>query len=262
MNTTSTKKWHVALACAALIAVSGCAATDTPEKRAMVEETNDPLEPMNRYLFELNKFMDEVAFKPMAWWYRTALPDPAQDSVANFMANLRMPWTAINDLGQGEMNRAYTAVARFAINTTIGVLGLFDPATGMGFEKHEEDAGQTFGVWLKTPKDTYPEGLYLMIPVFGPSNIRDAVGGLVDGLLDPVNIAARGGIRGESSLPMARSVVSGVDSRSRNLETIDQLQKSSVDFYATVRSVYRQRRDNEIRNGEPGGSYPALNVYQ
>jgi phospholipid-binding lipoprotein MlaA len=231
----------------ALILVSGCVVLDSPEKIAQVEETNDPFEPTNRYIFELNRFLDEFMLKPAAAWYNAALPQPAQDGVQRFMANLRLPWTAINDFFQGKPERSYTAVTRFVINSTVGILGVFDVATGWGFPQHDEDSGQTFAVMGA------PEGPYLMLPIFGPSNPRDAFGLVVDYFVDPVNIIGR-----NNDIPVStiRGGVTAVDNRNRNGAVIDDLQKRSTDFYATVRSIYRQRRDAQIQNRGEDSNYP------
>lgn len=241
------RKACLAGALAAGLTVSACVVPNTPEKVAQLEETNDPLEPTNRYIFEVNRFIDEIALKPLAWWYRIGVPDPARERIHNAVENLRLPWTAVNDLFQGEMHRTYVAVMRFAINSTVGVVGLFDVATDWGFPDHVEDAGQTLAVW------GVPEMAYLMLPVFGPSNVRDAIGLGVDYLGDPVNIVLR---NNSDYGTTARGAVSGTDTRERNIETIADLERNSVDFYATVRSIYRQRRDAEIRNGAPGGNAP------
>jgi phospholipid-binding lipoprotein MlaA len=234
----------------ALLAMGGCVVQDTPEKVAQVEETRDPLEPTNRYIFEVNLFLDEMLLKPVAWWYRAGVPDPARERIHMALGNLRLPWTAVNDVFQGEMKRAYEAGARFVINTTVGVVGLFDVATDWGFPHHEEDAGQTFAVWGVTGDP------YLMLPVLGPSNPRDAAGTAVGWFADPVNIVLGSGAG------LARGVATGIDERERNIETIADLQRNSVDFYATIRSVSRQRRDAEIRNGAPGSDYPAPSLSQ
>lgn len=231
----------------ALILVSGCVILDSPEKIAQVEETNDPFEPTNRYIFEVNRFLDEFMLKPAAAWYDAALPQPAQDGVQRFMANLRLPWTAINDFFQGRPERTYQAFMRFVINSTVGILGVFDVATAWGYPHHDEDAGQTFSVMGA------PEGPYLMLPIFGPSNPRDAFGLVVDYLVDPVNIIGR-----NNDLPVStvRGGVTAIDNRNRNAAVIDDLQKRSTDFYATVRSIYRQRRDAQIQNRGEDSNYP------
>lgn len=231
-----------------MIWTSGCVVLDSPEKIAQVEETNDPFEPTNRYIFEVNIFLDEFMLKPAAAWYDAALPQPAQDGVQRFLANLRMPWTAVNDFFQGRPERSYAALMRFLINSTVGILGVFDVATGWGYPLHEEDAGQTFAVMGA------PEGPYLMLPIFGPSNPRDAFGLVVDTLADPVNIVARNNT--DAPVATIRGGVTAVDSRNRNKEVIEDLRKRSTDFYATIRSVYRQRRDAQIQNRGEDSNYP------
>jgi len=232
----------------ALIMVSGCVVLDSPEKIAQVEETNDPFEPANRYIFEVNRFLDEFMLKPAAAWYDAALPQPAQDGVQRFLANLRLPWTAVNDFFQGRPDRVYQAVARFVINSTVGILGLFDVATGWGFPHHDEDSGQTFATMGA------PEGPYLMLPIFGPSNPRDAFGLVVDYLVDPVNIVGRN--NGIENVSTIRGATTAIDNRNRNGQVIEDLEKRSTDFYATVRSVYRQRRDAQIQNRGEDSNYP------
>jgi phospholipid-binding lipoprotein MlaA len=234
---------------AAAISLGACVVQDTPEKVAQVEETRDPFEPTNRYIFEVNRFLDEMLLKPVAWWYRAGVPDPARERIHLALANLRLPWTAANDVFQGEMRRAYEAGARFVINSTVGVAGLFDVATDWGYPHHEEDAGQTFAVW------GVPGDPYLMLPVFGPSNPRDAAGRLLGYFADPVNIVLDNSVADSAGL--VRGVASGIDDRERNIETLADLERNSVDFYATIRSIYRQRREIEIRNGAPGSNYPA-----
>jgi phospholipid-binding lipoprotein MlaA len=245
---------RLAGALAAMLSATACVVQNTPEKVAQVEETNDPFEPTNRYIFEVNRFLDEMLLKPVAWWYRAGVPDPARERIHLALANLRLPWTAVNDLFQGEMDRAYNSGARFVINSTVGVVGLFDVATGWGYPHHEEDAGQTFAV------AGVPEGPYLMLPVFGPSNPRDTVGLVVDYIADPVNIAFRAA--DWDSAGIVRGGTTAVDTRERNIETLADLERNSVDFYATIRSIYRQRRASEIRNGAPGGNYPAPSLSQ
>jgi phospholipid-binding lipoprotein MlaA len=241
-------------AVAAVLAVSACVVQDTPDKVAQIEETGDPFEPTNRYFFEVNRFLDEMLLKPVAWWYRAGVPDPARERIHLALANLRLPWTAVNDFFQGEMQRAYEASARFVINSTIGVVGLFDAATDWGFPHHEEDAGQTFAVW-GAPGDPY-----LFLPIIGPSNPRDAAGIALGFYADPVNIVLRN--NGADAPGIVRGLLSGIDSRERNIETLADLERNSVDFYATIRSIYRQRREMEIRNGAPGSNYPAPSISQ
>jgi phospholipid-binding lipoprotein MlaA len=257
------RQGSLALVFAALLWTSGCVIQDTPDKIAQVEETNDPLEPTNRYIFEINRFLDAFVLAPTAAWYQAALPQFAQDTVQRFLANMRLPWTALNDAFQGNGQRAYSAAARFTINTTVGVAGLFDVATGWGFPQHDEDLGQTFGAW------GIGEGPYLMLPLFGPSNPRDAVGLAGDFFLDPVNIVVtdRRPFKGDAGritwFPTARGLGEGVDLRARNSQVLSDLEKQSIDFYATIRSVYRQHRDALINNrGEADSTYPAPRMTQ
>jgi phospholipid-binding lipoprotein MlaA len=251
----ATRQLVLAALLSLMMALPGCVVLDSPEKIAQVEETQDPFEPTNRYIFELNRFLDEIVMKPVATWYYIALPNPVQDGIHNALANLRQPWTAINDIVQGNPDRAYVAVVRFAINSSIGIAGLFDVATSMGFPEHEEDAGQTFAI-MGLPGDPY-----LVLPILGPSNPRDAAGLAVDYLIDPFNLIARSH-DSNTVFPFIRGMVTGVDNRARNLDTVESLQKSSIDFYAAVRSAYRQRRDAEIRNGAPGANVPAPRISQ
>jgi phospholipid-binding lipoprotein MlaA len=248
MVQTARRGGILALVFSAMLWTSGCVVLDSPDKIAQVEETNDPFEPTNRYIFEVNLFLDEIMLKPAAAWYDAALPQPAQDGVRRFLANLRMPWTAVNDFFQGQPERSYVALMRFLINSTVGILGVFDVATGWGYPAHEEDAGQTFASWGA------PEGPYIMLPIFGPSNPRDAFGLVVDTLADPVNIIA--GNSTDAPVSAIRGGTTAVDNRNRNKEVIDDLRKRSTDFYATVRSVYRQRRDAQIQNRGEDSNYP------
>jgi len=236
--------------------LAGCATppTDDPDALAAFKEANDPLEPLNRYFFELNYAADELLFKPLAGWYYVALPDFAQDGVRNALRNLRSPIVLANDLFQGETERAGITVGRFLINSTIGLAGLIDVASEMGLEYHDEDFGQTLAV------HGVGEGPYLVLPLLGPSNVRDATGRAVDMLFDPLTyVGIFGGI---DNIGLGAAVVEGVDIRARNLKTLDEIRRGSLDYYATLRSLYRQRRIDEIHNGEtpPEGVGPDFDI--
>ncbi|WP_166644967.1 MlaA family lipoprotein [Dongia mobilis] len=243
---TIAKSTLKASAIATVLLAAGCATPPDPSDDVAVQafnEANDPLEPMNRYFFEVNHGLDELLFKPFAGYYNIALPDPAKDSVRSFVRNLRTPVILFNDLFQGEGGRAGDTAARFAINTTLGIGGLFDVADWwFGMPYHDEDFGQTLAVWGAD------EGIYLHLPLLGPSNPRDASGKLVDYVLDPLTWV--GYVYNVSWINTTRFAVEGIDTRARNLETIAELQKGSVDFYATIRSLYRQHRNDAIKNGE------------
>ena len=218
--------------------LAGCAtvpSNDTPAYQNYVER-DDPLEPMNRYFFEINRGLDELVLKPAAAAYNAALPDPVQNSIRAFLNNLRTPVILTNDLLQGEGDRAYMTLSRFMVNTTIGLLGVFDVASEIGLEYHDEDFGQTLAVaGMKS-------GPYLMIPLLGPSNPRDLLGYVVDFAFDPLTFLA------PSNARLGRTAVDTVDSRNRNRDVIKALQEGSVDFYSTVRDASRQNREHEIRN--------------
>ncbi len=236
---------------AALMLVAGCASQPKPAadgwsesddlEIAEVDSDNDPLELLNRFTFSFNMALDTVIFQPVAAYYRFLFPVQVRDSVRNVFRNLRSPLILINDLLQGEMERAETTLVRFIVNSTVGVLGLFDVAADLGHPYHDEDFGQTLAV------HGVGEGFYLVLPIIGPSNPRDGVGILADIYLDPVTYAAESA-DAEDWL-IVRLVAEGIDRRSRNIEIIEDLRRDSIDFYARVRSLHRQARANEINNG-------------
>ena len=233
-----------ALALVAFVA-AGCATMPSdPEARAAYLEAGDPLEPLNRAIFSFNLTLDKAILRPLAAVYNTALPDPFRDGVRNFLNNLRTPIILANDVLQGEIGRAGDTVGRFLLNSSLGIGGLFDIASEFGFEFHNEDFGQTLAVW------GIGEGPYLMLPIFGPSNPRDAVGLAGEYFADPVVYWTNNTDR--EWILYTRTGIDAVDRRSRNVKTLEELERTSLDFYAAVRSLYRQRRMDEIRNGESG----------
>ncbi|MBV1885906.1 MAG: VacJ family lipoprotein [Parvibaculaceae bacterium] len=222
--------------------LSGCATKPDPADPAAVaayEEANDPIEPLNRYFFELNRFADIVALRPVAEIYDGIFPGFAKDSVRNVLDNLRSPVILANDMLQGEWDRAEVTATRFGLNSTIGVLGLMDPATGHGYARHGEDFGQTLGTW------GVEEGSYFYLPILGPAPPRDLAGFTVDLAFDPLTYIWWD----HTEYSVARFMLSGVDLRARNLTTIDEIERTSIDYYAAVRSLYRQSRKAEIANG-------------
>lgn len=244
-NTIARSNSRVVLMLIAALALGSCAAKPPAGDLAAIAEyksTNDPLEPMNRAMFEFNQELDRIILKPIATIYRDKVPEPAQASVLNFMHNIDTPMNFANEVLQLKLKKAGISLSRFAINSTIGVAGLFDPASTLGLRYNDEDFGQTLGRY------GVPEGPYLMIPLLGPSNPRDAFGDLVDAYFNPIGsvvpIEVRGGI----------SVVSFVDSRSRSIDLLDELERTSLDFYAAARSALRQRRQDAVENDGEGGS--------
>ncbi|MDA0661993.1 MAG: VacJ family lipoprotein [Proteobacteria bacterium] len=234
--------------CAGLLLLGGCAGVpaDKPGQDAYYE-ANDPIEPFNRAIFSLNKGLDAVLFKPAATLYRDALPQTLRDGIRNFLNNLKSPVILANNLLQGDFDAAIVTVSRFTTNTIIGLGGFGNPAGDLGAKFRDEDFGQTLAVW------GVGEGPYLVLPIFGPSNPRDTTGLVVDTLIDPVNMWADNTDRG--AVQVVRTLVRGLDERSRYLKTLDDLEKSSLDFYVTMRSLYRQLRNDSIRNG---GSYDPI----
>lgn len=238
---------------ASFLVLGGCASVpDDPAERQAHYETNDPIEPVNRTIFRFNQGLDSVLFKPIATVYKKVLPQTLQDGIRNFLNNLRTPVILANNILQGDHDGARDTIARFMVNSIVGFGGFGDPAGDMGVKFRSEDFGQTLAVW------GVGEGPYLMLPVFGPSNPRDLVGLIVDSVSDPIDIWADNTDR--DAIPISRLLVRGIDRRARNLKTLDELEKSSLDFYATVRSLYRQVRDDEIRNGDTDDTIPSPSI--
>ena len=228
-----------------LLVAAACATPpQDPIARAAFDEANDPFEPMNRAIFDFNQFVDRNALKPIATVYRDYTPDPFQDAVQKFTRNLGRPLTFIHDLLQGEVSRAGVTLARFVTNTVTSA-GFQDLAEeGFALQHHSEDFGQTLAVW------GVGEGPYIMLPIFGPSTLRDTVGRVADGFANPVRIAAD---HVDVSLQYTGTgVAEGIDQRARLINITDDLERSSLDYYAALRSLYRQDRDKEIRNGQAG----------
>jgi phospholipid-binding lipoprotein MlaA len=201
---------------------------------------NDPLEGFNRAMFNVTLKADKAVLRPTALAYRAVVPEPIRLSIRNFLANLNTPVILANDVLQGEVNRAGITFLRAGINTTVGIGGLLDVATRWGYPRHSEDFGQTLAVY------GVGEGFYLFIPLLGPGNPRDVFGYAVDFLFDPLFYVKWGN---EFYVPYVRYGVDLLDVRERNIETLDEIERNSLDYYASVRSLYRQTRANEIRNG-------------
>ena len=209
------------------------------------KEVKDCFEKLNRATFAFNMALDKVLFRPVAAGYRK-LPSPVRTGTSNALNNLSNLITIPNNILQGDFKAAGNNSVRFIINTTFGIVGIFDPANALGFEKLEkEDFGQTFGAM------GIGEGCYLVLPVIGPSTVRDAFGSLVSmtGGDAWYNVTVRNDTQyfNESDYYYSK-LTEGVDFRAKNLESFDSLEKNSVDFYATVRSLYIQDRQRKIKN--------------
>ena len=233
----------VGLALAALSAACATPPTD-PAARADFEATNDPFEPMNRTIFDVNQFLDRFLIKPVAQGYHTVLPQFTQDMIRHFLNNLGEPVIFANDMMQFEWQAANITAGRFIVNSTFGAGGLFDLASNTGLERQTGDFGQTLYAW------GVPQGPYLVLPILGPSDPEDGIGLGVDGVMDPFGYLARGYDVG-TTVTISRMAGSGIDLRARNIDTLDDLQRNSIDFYAEIRSLYRQHRASELRHGRP-----------
>lgn len=200
----------------------------------------DPLETFNRGSFEVNLFLDRLLLKPIAKTYRLVTPSVVRTGVSNFLFNLKTPVTVANDLLQGEPLRATESVGRFMFNTILGVGGLVDVGGMLGMpERHSEDFGQTLAVY------GVGSGPYIMMPLLGPTNPRDLAGLVVDIAFDPLSFFV------PTEAGLARQGATIVSFREQNIETIDELERTSIDFYAATRTLAQQFRANEIRNGAP-----------
>jgi phospholipid-binding lipoprotein MlaA len=226
------KRLCLHLACIVLFAslLGGCATAGNPR---------DPFEPLNRGIYQFNETVDKAIVKPTAQAYRAVIPQFVRSSVSNFFSNINDVVVALNNLLQGKFTAAYTDLGRIAINSTIGVLGLFDVATDAGIDKHEEDFGQTLGYW------GIGDGPFLMLPLFGPSTVRDSVGRYVDYHADPVTYVDPS--RNRNQLWATRAV----NRRAELLDASTVLQTAALDPYEFVRDAYLQRRRNLIYDGSP-----------
>ena len=200
---------------------------------------DDPLEDLNRAVFEFNQVFDSFILEPAAEIYVFVLPEGVRHHIRNVLRNLGEPLNLVNNLAQGKFERAGSTFTRFALNSTIGVGGIFDVATDWGYERAPEDFGQTLAAW------GLGDGPFLTLPLLGPTNPRDAVGFGVDMVADPMGYL----LTGEAGL--ARSIASGVSQRAQYLDELETLESTSVDFYAALRELYRQYRATEIRDGAP-----------
>ncbi|WP_438970301.1 MlaA family lipoprotein [Methylophaga sp.] len=213
--------------------MTGCATTNQSAG------VNDPLEGYNRAMYQFNDALDTAVIKPVAKGYDTVVPAPISHGVSNFFSNLNDITVIINDLLQGKFNQAYRDTYRFVVNTTVGVAGIFDVASLNGFTKNNEDFGQTLGVWGAKP------GAYIVLPLFGPRNVRDSFGLVGDMFTDPVMY-----VEGDD----ARLAIVGtrvIDSRASLLSAEKVLDEAATDEYSYVRDAYMQRRQHLVYDGLP-----------
>ncbi len=222
------------------LVASGC--SNVPGSGAANQtDPNDPWESWNRQVFAMNQTVDHAVLLPVARTYVDVVPEPARVGVHNFLDNLNAPVVFTNDVLQGEVGLAGETVGRFGLNSTLGLGGLIDVASPAGIPRHSADFGQTLGVWGVGDRP------YLVLPLLGPNNPRDATGMVADIFMDPLTYA---NIRDYVYWDIGREAVTVLDTRSRNITTIEDLENSSVDLYASERSLYRQYRNNHIHHGE------------
>ncbi len=222
------------------ILMTGCAST---------KNEKDPLEGFNRAMFSFNETVDKVALKPAATAYDKVMPSFAQTGVGNFFGNIGDVWTAINNLLQGNVKKSASDVTRVAINSTIGLLGLIDVATEAGLPKHKEDFGQTLGVWGGK------SGPYIVLPLLGPSTVRDTIALPVDyygyawNHKEPDHVRYQGGI------------LKILNDRAAALDAVNLLEDAALDKYEFVRDAYLQKRQHDIHNGKPAEPLPDYEDY-
>jgi phospholipid-binding lipoprotein MlaA len=225
-------RWLAAAAALAVVLLTGGCATVDADPR-------DPLEPMNRGVFAFNDTFDTAIARPVAGVYRDALHPEIRDRVRNFFSNLADPLIGVNNMLQGKFEDGFFDWVRFGFNTTVGLLGIHDVATDMGYEKHNEDFGQTFGWWGS------PSGPYLVVPFLGSSTVRDGVGLGFDFYLDPM--------RRIESDPLRYSLwaLRFTNARADLLDASRLLEEAALDRYVFLRDAYLQRRRNLIYDGRP-----------
>lgn len=229
-------RFRAALLSAALaLSLAGCAST---QKTA--SNPDDPLEPVNRVIYSVNDNLDRYFLKPVATGYKTVLPQFVRTGVTNFFSNLNDVVVAVNNLLQGKLNNAAQDATRLAVNSTVGIGGVFDVAKTMGLPKHDEDFGQTLGWWGVGP------GPYLQIPLMGPSDMRDAVGRVADYEADPI----RWGLR--HNIPLRNSLwgVQIVNTRANLLDASQMLEDAALDPYEFQRDAYLQHRNALVHDGD------------
>lgn len=239
MQNTVTRIIRKPLLCLSILLLTACASVNNEDVKGGV---NDPMEGLNRASFEVNYFLDGLIFKPVAHLYRDLPPPAVVTAMDNVLFNLGEPLNFINHALQANAQGAANSLFRFVVNSTIGVLGIVDVAK-LWFDTpyQQEDFGQTLAAW------GVDDGPYAMLPLFGPSNTRDTVGRVVDYFLDPFRYVVD--VRnGEEEWARGRSVTDTVSTRAAFLDITDDLEKNSIDYYAAVRSLYKQRRDFLIEN--------------
>ncbi len=232
----------LAAALASTLALTACTTTD-PQSLAQ----NDPFEPGNREIFAFSMAVDKAVAAPAAKFYRAAVPQPARQGVRNALNNLNAPVILVNDVLQGEGEKAVNTFGRFMVNSTVGLGGLLDVATDIGIPAHDNDFGITLG------KGGVHEGSYLFVPLLGPKPPRDLLGTAVDTGFDPLTYMTW---NNSSLYKGIKAGLSVLDKREATLDTVESIERTSIDFYATTRSLYRQNRNAQIKGDAANEELP------
>ncbi|MEO0314164.1 MAG: hypothetical protein RI928_620 [Pseudomonadota bacterium] len=233
MNTSKTIVRWVTIALMTLV-LTACASIP-PGSTA---DSRDPFERYNRAMFSFNKTVDDKVLKPVATGYARVIPELIRTAIGNFFGNIGDVWTAVNNYLQGKPREGTSDVARVVLNSTFGIVGLIDVATPVGLAQHDEDFGQTLGVW------GVKSGPYLVLPIFGASTVRDGLAKPLDMYADPVNQIDP--VRAENSARALRLV----DDRAALLESTHMMEDAALDPYLFVRDAYLQRRESRVRDGK------------
>ncbi len=224
---------HSLLLIYSLVLFSGCAST------AQTNGNRDPLEKINRPIHNLNHALDTVFLSPVVEVYVKVLPKPIRSGVSNVFSNLGEPNVIINDILQGKLNIAMSDTMRFIVNSTIGLGGILDPGTQMGLEKHHEDYGQTFAIW------GFGEGPYLVLPLSGPTTLRDLPGSFLSSFTNPIVYINDDAIR------FAIGSLGMLNTRANNIDNVKNVDESAIDRYIFVREAFRNYRTFNIYDGNP-----------
>jgi phospholipid-binding lipoprotein MlaA len=227
---------RTAAALLAALALGACASTPGPDAN------NDPYESTNREIFHFDQKFDQWMLEPSAEYYDDYVPQGIRNGAHNILSNLNQPAVFVNDVLQGEPKNAGETIARFTVNTTLGLAGAFDTAARLGLPPHTNDFGLTLAKW------GVGEGPYLVLPMLGADPPRDAIGQAADFAFDPTIYVH---LKAHIWWAVGREYLTILDTRARNLDTVNEIERSSLDYYATTRSLYRQFRDNQIHNDKP-----------
>lgn len=218
-------------------------ACSTPSAESLAQ--NDPWEKTNRDIFDFDVRLDHAVARPIAKGYRAAVPEPVRDGIHNALTNLNSPVVLANDVLQGDGDKAVNTAGRIVINSTVGLGGLIDVASKIGIPGHDNDFGITLG------KNNIAEGSYLVLPFAGPLPPRDLLGVAVDQAFDPLTYVR---FHGKDTWMVVRFGIGILDARTSQLDAVETIERSSIDFYATTRNLYRQSRNAKINDGKAGAT--------